>query len=166
MRCVTDLLGDLYRQNGIEFSSTGTDLSDNNPYRRPEIVDPPLTSIGRDQARALQPVRISTSDTRAQHNATAHKAYTFISLRCMSQQTKDLGVELVVVSPMVRATQTAIGAFAHLIDENRQVSEGNRLRGVRTFGELTSCVRSILQCHSLHTRARANQAAFTRATNA
>jgi hypothetical protein len=31
-------------------------------------------------------------------------------------------VELVVVSPMVRATQTAIGAFAHLIDENEQVS--------------------------------------------
>eukprot|EP01046_Picozoa_sp_COSAG06_P018604 COSAG06_NODE_1301_length_9938_cov_49.846834_7_plen_117_part_00 len=31
-------------------------------------------------------------------------------------------MELVVVSPMVRATQTAIGAFAHLIDENEQVS--------------------------------------------
>jgi hypothetical protein len=50
-------LGDIYRQNGIEFSSTGTDLSDNNPYRRPELVDPPLTFIGREQARALQPVR-------------------------------------------------------------------------------------------------------------
>ena len=57
-----DLLGDIYRQNGIEFSSTGTDLSDNNPYRRPELVDPPLTSIGREQARALQPVRASITD--------------------------------------------------------------------------------------------------------
>lgn len=58
-----DLLGDIYRQNGIEFSSTGTDLSDNNPYRRPELVDPPLTSIGREQARALQPVRASITNS-------------------------------------------------------------------------------------------------------
>ena len=47
-RRASDLLGDIYRQNGVEFSSTGTDLSDNNPYRRPELVAPPptTTSIG------------------------------------------------------------------------------------------------------------------------
>ena len=85
-----NLLGDIYRQQGIEFASTGLDLSDNNPYRRPELVDPPLTYIGRQQAASLQSV------------------------------TKGLDVELIVVSPLVRATQTALGAFAHVIvDDGR-----------------------------------------------
>ena len=50
----------------------------------------PLTYIGRQQAAALQPV------------------------------TKGLNVELIVVSPLVRATQTALGAFAHaIVDDGR-----------------------------------------------
>ena len=80
-----NLLGELYQEMGIEFSSTGNDLSVNNPYRREEVLDPPLTEVGRLQAKALRPI------------------------------TKDLSPEMVVVSPLSRATQTALLAFPHLL---------------------------------------------------
>ena len=80
-----NLLGELYQEMGIEFSSTGNDLSVNNPYRREEVLDPPLTEVGRLQAKALRPI------------------------------TKDLSLEMVVVSPLSRATQTALLAFPHLL---------------------------------------------------
>lgn len=80
-----NLLGDEYRQRGVHFSSTGDDFSENNPYRRPELLDPPLTAIGRKQARALQ------------------------------SHTRTLGTQAVVVSPLARAASTALLAFAHLV---------------------------------------------------
>ena len=114
-----DLLGDIYRQNGIEFSSTGTDLSDNNPYRRPELVDPPLTSIGREQARALQPVRVSITNgflNRLLCTINRHTSCTF-------QYTKDLNVELVVVSSMASDT-----------DGDRRVRPPDRRRKPGMYG--------------------------------
>ena len=52
-----------------------------SPYVRPEVVDPPLTESGRIQARALRPT------------------------------TARLAPELIVVSPMRRATETALLGF-------------------------------------------------------
>jgi len=83
-----NLLGEVYQQMGVQFGSAGEDLSSNNPYRRPEILDPPLTELGRAQAKALRP------------------------------QTRQLSPELVVVSPLARATQTALLAFPHLLGTN------------------------------------------------
>lgn len=80
-----NLLGDEYRERGIEFSSKGDDTSANNPYVRPELWDPPLTSIGRQQAKALRP------------------------------KARELSPELVVTSPLSRAACTAILAFSHVL---------------------------------------------------
>lgn len=83
-----NLLADLWRDFGrtIDPMAKGEGAADVNPYDRPEVLDPPLTTIGRKQAQALQPY------------------------------TKDLaGLELVVVSPVRRATETALLAFAHLL---------------------------------------------------
>merc|ERR1719433_2443785 len=55
------------------------------PYARPELHDPPLTSVGRDQAAALCP------------------------------EARTLSPTLVVVSPLARATKTALIAFDHLV---------------------------------------------------
>ena len=58
-------------------------------YVRPEVTDAPLTHKGRLQAQALQ------------------------------SRTRQLPVELVVVSPLCRATQTGLIAFAHLLDSGK-----------------------------------------------
>ena len=60
-------------------------IQDTNPYNAPENFDPPLTEIGRQQARALQPYARTTNP------------------------------ELVVVSPMARALKTSNIAYEHLI---------------------------------------------------
>lgn len=60
-------------------------IQDTNPYTAPENFDPPLTEIGRQQARALQPYARTTNP------------------------------ELVVVSPMARALKTSNIAYEHLI---------------------------------------------------
>jgi len=54
-------------------------------YSRPEAFDPPLTTLGRKQAAAL------------------------------CDRARDLNPQLVVVSPLARATKTALIAFDHLI---------------------------------------------------
>ncbi|KAJ8604769.1 hypothetical protein CTAYLR_001008 [Chrysophaeum taylorii] len=77
-----NLLGDLYRDFGVKVDSTGKESA--SPYTRPEIEDPPLTAIGREQAKALR------------------------------STTAELEVELVVTSPLARAAQTAHLAFPHL----------------------------------------------------
>lgn len=57
----------------------------NNPYTMPEVTDAPLTDKGRNQAMLLR------------------------------NETKNFGIELVVVSPLCRATQTGLLAFSHLV---------------------------------------------------
>jgi len=81
-----NLLGDLFRNWGKKVDATGNPNQDpkGNPYMFPEVLDPPLTELGRQQAKALQP--------------RAHA----------------LNPTLVVVSPLLRATQTAVIAFQHL----------------------------------------------------
>jgi broad specificity phosphatase PhoE len=59
--------------------------SESNPYTKLEVTDAPLTFTGRDQAGSLK------------------------------STTKDLNVELVIVSPHTRATQTGLIAFDHLV---------------------------------------------------
>ena len=56
-----------------------------SPYKRPEMIDPPLTQSGRDQAAALQ------------------------------VRTRELSVDFVVVSPLCRATLTGLLAFKHAV---------------------------------------------------
>lgn len=80
-----NLLADIYKELGKKFNSATGEGGADNPYLRPEVLDPPLTEVGRSQARWLQPL------------------------------AKSLRPELVVVSPMVRATQTALIAFEHLV---------------------------------------------------
>lgn len=81
-----NLLGDLYRDFGRTVDSTGGDgVGEGNPYTRPEIVDSPLTAVGRDQAKGLR-----------------------VATRALS------GIKLVVVSPLQRAVQTAALAMPHL----------------------------------------------------
>lgn len=81
-----NLLADIYKQFGQQFNGATGEGGACNPYSLPEVLDPPLTEIGRNQARALQPV------------------------------ARSLAAELIVVSPLVRATQTALIAFAHLVE--------------------------------------------------
>jgi len=77
-----NLLADIYRDHGKMVDCTGSEKQADNPYQRPEVLDPPLTALGRQQAKDLRPT-------------------------CRSLA----GVELVVVSPMRRATETALLAF-------------------------------------------------------
>eukprot|EP00457_Paulinella_chromatophora_P007991 gb/GEZN01008018.1/.p1 GENE.gb/GEZN01008018.1/~~gb/GEZN01008018.1/.p1 ORF type:complete len:464 (-),score=49.39 gb/GEZN01008018.1/:51-1442(-) len=72
-----NLLADVYRGFGHDFKMTDA----SSPYRRPELVDVPLTALGRDQAEKLQ----------------------------IKNELKQ--VQLVVTSPMTRAVQTAQLAF-------------------------------------------------------
>lgn len=77
-----NLFSDLWKEFGQKVDITDP----KNPYNRPEVLDPPLTAIGRQQAQALQPL------------------------------TKRLtGVQLVVVSPLRRAVETSLLAFPHLL---------------------------------------------------
>ena len=46
--------GDIYRDFGRSVDSTGASLTD-SPYVRPELLDPPLTALGRDQVKSLRP---------------------------------------------------------------------------------------------------------------
>mmetsp|Transcript_10347 Transcript_10347/g.31825 ORF Transcript_10347/g.31825 Transcript_10347/m.31825 type:complete len:327 (+) Transcript_10347:179-1159(+) len=79
-----NLLGDLYRDFGAAVDSTGRE-AEGSPYVRPEIEDSPLTAVGRAQAKALR------------------------------VETKLLdGIDLVVLSPLQRAAQTAALAMPHL----------------------------------------------------
>lgn len=81
-----NLLADLYREMGKKFDAQSGAGAADNPYCRPEVLDSPLTELGRSQARALQPA------------------------------AQRLAPELVVVSPLTRATQTALIGFAHLVE--------------------------------------------------
>lgn len=81
-----NLLADLYREMGKKFDSESGEGGADNPYCHPAVVDPPLTAIGRQQAAAAQGVAQAAA------------------------------VELVVVSPLQRATQTALIAFQHLVE--------------------------------------------------
>lgn len=80
-----NLLGDLYRQFGKKFDSTGGN-TEGSPYVLPEVVDPPLTAVGRRQCIAAQPL------------------------------ARSLSPKLVVLSPLCRAVQTALLTFEHLIE--------------------------------------------------
>jgi hypothetical protein len=86
----------------------------------------PPTDVHR--ARAGASAAAGTSITRDPLLCVARTdADSSVTVACalrVCQQTKDLHVELVVVSSMVRATQTAIGALAHLIDADGQVRTG------------------------------------------
>ncbi|KAG8466659.1 hypothetical protein KFE25_008038 [Diacronema lutheri] len=80
-----NLLGDEYRERGVQFSARGDDRSASNPYVRPEVWDPPLTALGRQQAKALRPA------------------------------ARALAPQLVLTSPLSRAASTAVLAFTHLL---------------------------------------------------
>ena len=79
-----NLLGDVYRDFGRSVDSTGGGDAD-NPYVRPEIEDAPLTAMGRTQAKGLR-----------------------VATKILS------GIELVVVSPLRRAAETAALSMPHL----------------------------------------------------
>lgn len=83
-----NLLADLWKDFGqkVDPSAKGEGSDKVNPYNKPEVLDPPLTGLGRRQAQALVPT------------------------------TQELGgLELVVVSPVRRATETALLAFSPLL---------------------------------------------------
>mmetsp|Transcript_34600 Transcript_34600/g.108687 ORF Transcript_34600/g.108687 Transcript_34600/m.108687 type:complete len:223 (-) Transcript_34600:146-814(-) len=79
----------MYRERGKTFDAQSGVGGASNPYCRVEVLDSPLTEVGRRQARALQPA------------------------------ARRLAPELVVVSTLTRATQTALLAFAHLVEGPR-----------------------------------------------
>ncbi|KAL1508607.1 hypothetical protein AB1Y20_004704 [Prymnesium parvum] len=80
-----NLMGDLYRELGKSFDSTGMDTT-GSPYVLPELLDPPLTAVGREQCKAARPVAVSKSP------------------------------QVVICSPMCRCLQTALLTFDHLVD--------------------------------------------------
>jgi len=82
-----NLLSDMYREMGKTFDAQSGAGGSQNPYCRPEVLDSPLTEIGRQQARALRPA------------------------------VQGLAPGLVVTSTLTRATQTALIAFAHLTED-------------------------------------------------
>ncbi|KAL1520418.1 hypothetical protein AB1Y20_022002 [Prymnesium parvum] len=80
-----NLMGDLFREFGKVFDSTGVDTT-GSPYILPELLDPPLTAIGRQQCQAAQ------------------------------QTAKQKRAQVVLCSPMYRCLQTALLTFDHLLD--------------------------------------------------
>lgn len=90
-----NLLADIARSGGQQFDSSGKFKGDpsEHPYIRPEILDPPLTALGREQALAQQAA------------------------------ARAVNVELVVVSPLSRATHTGLLAFQHLVPKTRPSDE-------------------------------------------
>lgn len=91
-----NLMADIYRKNGIKWKSFSNDLT-NNPYALPELLDPPLTEHGRQQAKAL------------------------------GEKTSKTKTQLVVTSPMRRAIQTAMLACPHLYGDGKTRWEANEL---------------------------------------
>ena len=86
-----NLLADVARNLGAKFSGSGdyeAAIRDNSPYLHPGIHDPPLTSIGREDAKALRQL----------------------------QGNECIQPELYVVSPMKRATQTILIGFQSHIE--------------------------------------------------
>lgn len=87
-----NFLADQYTEMGkewIQFSTTTTTTttsSDNNPYTKPELLDPPLTEKGRQQALALQGKVMKLSHPP----------------------------ELILLSPLCRALQTGLIVFEKL----------------------------------------------------
>lgn len=81
-----NLLGDLYRKLGAEFDATGKDRA-NSPYCLPEVLDPPLTELGRQQCKEQQNV------------------------------ARKLSPEVIFTSPLCRAVQTALLTYHELLDE-------------------------------------------------
>lgn len=75
------------RKGGAQFGCVGGEDESISPYKMPEIVDPPLTELGRQQAAGLQ------------------------------KRALDLSPSLIVVSPLSRATKTALIAFEHVVGE-------------------------------------------------
>ena len=83
-----NLLGEVCRDNGMSFSETGEydlAISENCPYMVPGIEDPPLTAVGRQDAKYLRNI---------------------VPL---------LQVELIVTSPLRRATETVLLGFQECI---------------------------------------------------
>lgn len=90
-----NLIATMYRNNDKTWK-TDT-YSPDNPYCLKELLDPPLTEIGREEAENL-----------------------YKSLHKKSQKkTLGISVELIVVSPLRRAIQTAIIAYQHLYNDNK-----------------------------------------------
>jgi broad specificity phosphatase PhoE len=82
-----NLMADTFTTAGKQW--TQFQAGPDNPYTMPELLDSPLTNKGRQQAAALQ--------------------------QSMTQEEDFPSPQMVVVSPMCRTLQTAILAFAHLI---------------------------------------------------
>jgi broad specificity phosphatase PhoE len=80
-----NLFADVWRECGKTLDSTGTQSQASNPYQRSEMLDPPLTALGRQQAKALQ-----------EH---------WPALK---------NVEAAFVSPMRRAVETALLGFGEM----------------------------------------------------
>mmetsp|Transcript_2091 Transcript_2091/g.4467 ORF Transcript_2091/g.4467 Transcript_2091/m.4467 type:complete len:247 (+) Transcript_2091:318-1058(+) len=89
------MAGELARGLGQEFDETGeyeAARSSRSPYLLPELVDPPLTALGIEDAKRL---------------------------RSIAPQLPNPA--LLVVSPLRRATQTILIGFGDLLAQNRQV---------------------------------------------
>ena len=84
-----------------------------NPYQRPEVRDPPLTELGRQQARALR------------------------------ERAQQLNPEVVVVSPMCRATQTALLGFSHLLPHRATENKSVPFIAHEGLRELCTCCISL-----------------------
>jgi len=92
-----NLMADLFTSQGRTWKQF--ENSPDYPYMMPEVMDPPLTQKGRNQAIFLQ------SQTRALESQA----------------------ELIILSPLCRALQTGVIAFQHLLGKSAFVShEGTR----------------------------------------
>lgn len=105
-----NLMGDLYRDLGKSFDSTGKDTT-GSPYVLPEVMDPPLTAVGRDQCKAA---------------------------RSVARQKKP---QVVVCSPMYRCLQTALLTFDHLLEPAAAVPFVAVEEARETFGAHTCDAR-------------------------
>lgn len=86
-----NLLGEVARHYGAQFSETGdydVAVKENCPYMLPAILDPPLTAIGREDAKKLQHMQ------------------------------KRIIPELFVTSPMKRAAQTILIGFSDQLQKS------------------------------------------------
>ena len=89
-----NLLVDTYSALGVTFKTDGSDKSNNNPHRKVEVTDAPLTFRGRQEAISLAP-----------------------KTAALASQP-----EVVIVSPLSRSIATTLLSFRHLVSDDGKSS--------------------------------------------
>jgi broad specificity phosphatase PhoE len=119
-----NLLADIATESGLtwqNFENSGSsDGHYNNPYMRPEVVDAPLTELGRKQAQQLQHQIITQQNSPME--------YVFVSPHCRTLQTGLIAFQHCLVAtaksvpPMIAHELLREESGIHVCDQRRTIS--------------------------------------------